>query len=125
VVRVTQSLFDVHVLLMFVCPFVLFLLAIAMSVLRRYTDYDYPVGIVQLFLPIISVQFQYIFENSKQEKLCQASIQLLLLEQWKHDHIRQVIACSAQQFRIVSSVNILLYCYSINKCKTSESNGPC
>jgi len=68
VVRVTRSLFDVCVLLMCACPFVLFLLAIVLSVLLRYTDYDYPVGIFQLFLPIINVQsFNILFENSKQK----------------------------------------------------------
>ena len=33
-----------------VCPFVLFLLAIVLSVLLRYTDSDYPFGIFKLFL---------------------------------------------------------------------------
>jgi hypothetical protein len=32
-----------------VCPFVLFLLAIVLSVLLRYTDSDYPFGIFKLF----------------------------------------------------------------------------
>ena len=114
-VRVTRSLFDVYILLMFLCPCVLFLLFIALSVLHRYTDYDYPVGIIQLFIPIINAQsFNIYFLNSKQKRLCQDIIQLLLLKQWKNDHIKQMIACSAQQFRKVSSVNILLYWYTIN-----------
>jgi hypothetical protein len=33
----------------FVCPFVLFLLAIVLSVLLRLTDSDYPFGIFKLF----------------------------------------------------------------------------
>ena len=33
-----------------VCPFVLFLLAIVFSFLLRYTDSDYPFGILKLFL---------------------------------------------------------------------------
>ena len=33
-----------------VCPFVLFLLAIVLYVLLRYTDSDYPFGIFKLFL---------------------------------------------------------------------------
>jgi hypothetical protein len=33
-----------------VCPSVLFLLAIVLSVLLRYTDSDYPFGIFKLFL---------------------------------------------------------------------------
>ena len=33
-----------------VCPFVLFLLVIVLSVLLRYTDSDYPLGILKLFL---------------------------------------------------------------------------
>ena len=68
VVRVTRSLFDVYVLLMFVCPFVLFFLVIALSVLRRYTDYDYSVGIIQLFLPIIHVQSFNVFVFKQQKK---------------------------------------------------------
>jgi hypothetical protein len=39
-----------HVLLIVVCPFVLFLLAIVLSVLLRYTDSDCPFGIFKLFL---------------------------------------------------------------------------
>ena len=39
-VRVTRS----------VCPFVLFLLAIVLSVLLQYTNSDYPFGIFKLFL---------------------------------------------------------------------------
>ena len=38
-----------YVLLMVVCSFVLFLLAIVLSVLLRYTDYDCPFGIFNLF----------------------------------------------------------------------------
>ena len=50
-VRVTRSL------VLYVCfvdryPFVLFLLAIVLLVLLRYTDSDYPLGIFQLFLSI-------------------------------------------------------------------------
>jgi len=33
-----------------ICPFVLFLLAIVLSVLLRYTDSDYLFGIFKLFL---------------------------------------------------------------------------
>ena len=33
-----------------VCPFVLFLLAIVLSVLLRFSDSDYPFGIFKLFL---------------------------------------------------------------------------
>ena len=40
----------VKVLLIVVCPFVLFLLAIVWSVLPRYTNYDYPFGIFNFFL---------------------------------------------------------------------------
>jgi hypothetical protein len=39
-----------YVLQIVVCPFVLFLLAIVLSVLLRYTDSDYPFGIFKLFL---------------------------------------------------------------------------
>jgi hypothetical protein len=43
------------VLLIVVCPFVLFLLAIVLSVLLRYTDSDCPFGIFKLFL-ILDIQ---------------------------------------------------------------------
>ena len=46
--------FYVYVLQIVVCPFVLFLSAIVLSVLR-YTDSDCPFGIFKLFLPIILV----------------------------------------------------------------------
>jgi len=46
-------LFDLYlymyVLLIVVCPFVLFLLAILLSVLLRYTVSDYPFSIFKLF----------------------------------------------------------------------------
>ena len=42
--------FYMYVLLIVVCPFVLFLLAIVLSVPLRYTDYDCPFGIFKLFL---------------------------------------------------------------------------
>jgi hypothetical protein len=39
------------------CPFVLFLLAIVLSVLLRYTDSDYPFGIFKLFLSFCTFSF--------------------------------------------------------------------
>ena len=42
--------FYMYVLQIIVCPFVLFLLAIVLSVLLRFTDSDYPFGIFKLFL---------------------------------------------------------------------------
>jgi len=42
-----------YVLLIVVCPFVLFLLAIVLSVLLRYTDSDCPFGIFKLFFYIL------------------------------------------------------------------------
>ena len=48
-VRVTRSLV-LYVLCIVVCPFVLFLLAIVLSVLLRNTDSDYPFGIFKLFI---------------------------------------------------------------------------
>ena len=40
-----------YVLLIVVCPFVLFILAIVLSVLLRYTDSDCPFGMFKLFFP--------------------------------------------------------------------------
>ena len=46
--------FYVYVLQTSVCPFVLFLLAIVLSVLLQYMDSNYPFGIFKLFLPFRS-----------------------------------------------------------------------
>ena len=50
IVRVTQSIVLMYVLLIVVCSFALFLLAIVLSVILRYTDSDCPFGIFKLFL---------------------------------------------------------------------------
>ena len=50
-VRVTRSLVLYVCFVDRCCPFVLFLLAIVVSVLLRYTDSDCPFGIFKLFLP--------------------------------------------------------------------------
>jgi len=42
VIRVTRFQFYVYALQIVVCPFVLFLLAIVLSVILRYQDSDYP-----------------------------------------------------------------------------------
>jgi hypothetical protein len=47
--------FYMYVLLIVVCPFVLFLLAIVLSVLLRYTDSEYPFDIFKLFLPHVYI----------------------------------------------------------------------
>ena len=45
-VRVTRPLvLYIYLLKIVVCPFVLFLLAMVLSILLRYTDSDYPFGI--------------------------------------------------------------------------------
>jgi hypothetical protein len=41
-----------YILLVVVCPFVLFLLDIVLSVLLRYTEYDCPFGIFKIFFQI-------------------------------------------------------------------------
>ena len=47
---VEQELLTLPVSWIVVCPFVLFLLAIVLSVLLRYTDSNYPFGTFKLFL---------------------------------------------------------------------------
>ena len=59
-VRVSRSFVlyvHLYVLLIVVCPFILFLLAIVLSVLR-YTDSDCPFGIFKLFLKAINTYFK-------------------------------------------------------------------
>ena len=45
--------FCVYVLQIVVCPFVIFPLAIVLSVILQFTDYDYPFGIFKLFLCLL------------------------------------------------------------------------
>jgi hypothetical protein len=63
------------VLWIVVCAFVLFLLAIVLSVLLRYTDYDYPFSIFKLFLSII---FSFSHANISLHQLTHLSAILLL-----------------------------------------------
>ena len=43
---------DVYRLQIVVCPFVLFLLAIVLSILLRFTDSNYPFGVFKIFLSL-------------------------------------------------------------------------
>ena len=45
------------------CSFVLFRLAIVFSVLLRYTDYDYPLGIVKLFSQVQGIVVLVVFKD--------------------------------------------------------------
>jgi hypothetical protein len=54
--RLTLQVY-MYVLLIVVCPFVLFILVIVLSVLLRYTDSDYPFGIFKLFFPGDQISF--------------------------------------------------------------------
>jgi hypothetical protein len=47
-----------YVLLIVVCPFVLFLLVIVFSVLLRYTDSDYPLWYLQTLCFLIGLQIK-------------------------------------------------------------------
>ena len=57
-----SSFFCDNLLLIVVCHFVLFLLAIMLSVLLRYTDSDCPFGIFKLFLLLLNDQI-FLLEN--------------------------------------------------------------
>ena len=52
VINCAKTVLYVYVLYIVICPCVLFLLAIVLSVLLRYTDSDYPFDIFKLFLKI-------------------------------------------------------------------------
>ena len=54
--RVLDLQFYVYVLQIDVCPLVLFLLAIVLSVLFRFMESDYPFGILKLFLHFLCKQ---------------------------------------------------------------------
>jgi hypothetical protein len=57
-----------YVLLIVVCPFVLFLLVIVLSVLLRYANSDCPFGIFKLFLlecvPLSTLTFSPVAEEN-------------------------------------------------------------
>ena len=55
-VRVTRSLVYMYVLSIVVCPFVLFLLAIVLSALLRYTVSDCPFSIFKLFFDYFEIE---------------------------------------------------------------------
>jgi len=59
-----------YVLSMVVCPFVLFLLTIVLSVLLRYTVSDCPFGIFKLFLVISSAPFDKYYNEHKSVQNC-------------------------------------------------------
>ena len=69
-----------YVLLIVLCPFVLFLLVIVLSVLLRYTDSDCPFGNFKLFLPVsldcplITLRYSPTFICSREENLVKLSV---------------------------------------------------
>ena len=65
-VRFTRSLVFMYVLLIVVCPFVLFLLAIVLSVLLPFTDSEYPFSIFKLFSRYLTDVFLYCLQKKKE-----------------------------------------------------------
>ena len=59
--------FYVYALQIVVCPFVLFLLAIVLPVLLRYTDFDYPFDIFKLVLQNFTVKLE-IYKTTSQHQ---------------------------------------------------------
>jgi hypothetical protein len=59
-----------YVLSIVVCPFILFLLILVLSVLLRYTVYVCPFGIFKLFLGISSAPFDKYYNEHKSVKNC-------------------------------------------------------
>ena len=62
-VRVTRSVVLCVCFVDVVCPLVLFLLAIVLSVLLQFTNSDYPFGIFKLFLSLLAL-IRYLFSLS-------------------------------------------------------------
>ena len=95
---------DVYVVYIVVCPVLLyFLLAIALSVLLRSTDFDYPFGIFKLF-----------FNNSiniSKTNISQYLIVYLTELQKSLTWIRDVYDCVDQ--------SIMTFSYSVVTCKNS------
>ena len=58
--RVSDCCLTLNEHILVVCPFVLFLLVIVLSVLLRYADSDYPFGIFKYFLVYIMTRIGYI-----------------------------------------------------------------
>jgi hypothetical protein len=87
-----------YVLYIVVCPFVLFLLAIVLSVRLRYTDSDYPFGIFKLFLPSFLTLLR-VFKNPFGTKISRIGVHTLntlsiancrfCIPQWQQHNIQQ------------------------------------
>ena len=88
--------FYVFVLQIVVCPFVLFLLAIVLSVLLRYTDSDYHFGIFKLFLV-------YSFLNSVQNFLLLNGFTPHLLHNVVYFVSMKIVWYSSIRFRMFNS----------------------
>jgi hypothetical protein len=76
------TLFRTTAYFAFVCPFVLFLLAIVLSDLFRFTDSDYPSGIFKLFLqtfPQLDIRVRVIVFNTTSNKISVISWRSVLL----------------------------------------------
>jgi hypothetical protein len=68
-----------YVLEIVVCPFVLFILSIVLSVLR-YTDSDYPFGVFKLFLiPLCFIEVYVSSQGSKRSCMFFLGVSLLPL----------------------------------------------
>ena len=78
--------FYVYVLQIVVCPFVLFLLAIVLSVLLRFTDSDYLFGIFKLFLIVSEIIF-FCYFNIVIQSL-QTLLKLSQQHHWCHQQCR-------------------------------------
>ena len=78
--------FYVYVLSIVVCPFVLFILAIVLSVLLPYTDSDYPFGNFKLFLRNVLSVWSYQRDNQKQY-IKEGQTRELQKEKWQKDKL--------------------------------------
>jgi hypothetical protein len=94
-----------YVLLIVVCPFVLFLLAIVLSVLLRYTDSDYPFGIFKLFLQTVG-ELRVMLCNYVTDEIKKKSSPLKPLSQSQLNFAEIILGWSP--FKIVS-VSAVLY----------------
>ena len=105
-----DPLFYIYVLWIVVCPFVLFLLVIVLSVLLRYTDSDYPFGIFKLCIIIVLARLRVVDSDNLDEYKC-----LLLLNLFAASYNKKQsgnvylmkILCKSQLFN-----TFILLCFS-------------
>jgi hypothetical protein len=108
-----------YALLIVVCPFVLFPLAIVLSVPLRYTDYDCPFGIFKLFfvLGLCEIYVSYIIPVKLFQKRLSAYLMKVISETTfsvsDEGYIGNIIINTIGIFKLFSLFNVMIKCLEL------------